>query len=739
MADQALAVQITAVDRFSAELSKFKQALEKTGVPVDKLGKATEKLKPSQGLATMGKAFGDIGTTARDAAEGLARIVPPLGMITGAASLAGMAKLVSAFGDWGTKLSNSAARVGVAVGDLQAFRNAARLAGVSGEAAAGGFRTLTDTIRDAAGGRNPEAIGWFRALGVSMTDASGHARSASDMLPELADKIAAIKNPSDQARVAVALFGGAGEEMLPFLRRGADGMRELQGEARRLGATNQAGVEAADRFRMSQERVQLAVEGLGYAVAARLAPALTPLLDKLADWVANHSGAIADAIGRIADGFVSWVQGGGLDRVGTMLDTIATTINTVVQAMGGWQTAGEAALAYFAGKWALGMLGTFAKVASAMPGAAAGAGQAASVAGKAGLAGAALAGGVAIGTNAGYWLEYALRGKEAADEHARNSLFAQTFGVGLPESARRGYVPSDAAAGQAVPGGTPGGALARDGTGAVPGIRSPSAAAAGSQQPALPRGEEDTRARQAIDYLTGQGWTRQQAEGITANLFKESGFREGAVGDGGHALGIAQWHEDRRAKLAAAGFKVEGASFLDQVKAVNFELTQGSEHYAGNMIRMAQNAGDAAAATSRYYERPGDQLGEMANRSRIGTEFDQRYGAAAGSSPRVAAGGQQQAAPIASPPAPPAAPVPSARAVPLPAAPAAPVPAAPAIPVPSASAGAQGAPGPNGRVAMHVQFSGAPAGTRMTASTEGDVSLSHQGLVDQAFPLLGGP
>ena len=686
MADQALAVQITAVDRFSAALTKFRDDLERSGVPVEKLAKAAKKLEPGAGLGAMGKAFGEISTRARGAADELARVVPPLAAISGAASLAGMAKLVGSFGDWGTRLGNQAARVGVTSDALQTFQNAARLAGVSSQAATGGLQALTDTLRDAAGGHNPQVLGWFRALGVSMTDASGRARSASELMPQLADKIATLKNPSDQARVAVALFGGAGEEMLPFLRRGAAGMRDLADTAKRYGVTNEAGVHAADAFRESQVRVQLAVEGLTNSVAERLAPALVPLLNRLADWTAQHAPAIAAALGRIADGFAAWVNGGGFDQTIAKLEGVASTVNTVVQALGGWDRVAEAAFGVMAvsrldgfAKGILGIAGGFGKAEGAASG----------LLGKMALLNAAL-------------LMWKASQPQTADDQ-RQARLDQDKALGGPgvrgwlgdrlfADPREQIGPLEAMIYRDMNRGGPGdhGSYPTDehhrpvrGQGGAP-ISTP---------------EKIAREKQAIDFFAGQGWTRPQAIGITANLVKESGLREDAVGDQGTAYGLAQLHENRRAALERAGFKVVGASFAEQLRGIQYELTQGAEQAAGRAIRMAGTAPVAAAATSRIYERPADADGEAADRARIAQAIELRD----------------------------LAPSPSV-----------PVPSAPPVAVPAPVA-AQGAPGPSGSVNVRIVHSGAPAGTRMTAAADGDVSLSTQGLVEQAFPLIGGP
>jgi hypothetical protein len=75
------------------------------------------------------------------------------------------------------------------------------------------LRTLSDTLTNAVAGRTPEAVVMMNTLDIARRDATGHARSVTDVLPDLAGRIAAIKNPALQARLATALLGAAGEQL----------------------------------------------------------------------------------------------------------------------------------------------------------------------------------------------------------------------------------------------------------------------------------------------------------------------------------------------------------------------------------------------------------------------------------------------------------------------------------------------------------------------------------------------
>lgn len=117
------------------------------------------------------------------------------------------------------------------------------------------------------------------------------------------------------------------------------------------------------------------------------------------------------------------------------------------------------------------------------------------------------------------------------------------------------------------------------------------------------KGENGT-AQKAMEYFMSRGWTREQAAGIVGNLQTESStFSTTAVGDGGKAVGIAQWHPDRQQRFKDIFKKdIRDASFEEQLAFVDYELNN-QEKVAGSKLREAKTADEAALIMDEYYER----------------------------------------------------------------------------------------------------------------------------------------
>ena len=112
-------------------------------------------------------------------------------------------------------------------------------------------------------------------------------------------------------------------------------------------------------------------------------------------------------------------------------------------------------------------------------------------------------------------------------------------------------------------------------------------------------------AKKAVEYFISKGWTPEQAAGIVGNLQAESGanLNTAALGDGGQAYGIAQWHPDRQAKFAKAfGKNIRQSSFEEQLAFVQWEL-DNDESKAASWLKRAKTADEAAWVFDKYYER----------------------------------------------------------------------------------------------------------------------------------------
>lgn len=242
MADQKAQVTITAVDQTKAAFNSAKKNFEDLKTTAD-------------GLAAK---FGSVGLAIAGVFEGIT--------IKGAIDAA-------------DELSKLSQRTGITIEELSALKLGAELSNVSMEDLATGLKKLAVNMAAAAGG-GKEAQATFDALGVKVTDTAGKVRSTDDVLGDLADKFASFKDGPVKAADAVAVFGKAGDRLIPFLNLGRDGIQKLREEAEKLGIVigGDLGKQAED-FNDNLTRLKAAAQGAKLALASELLPTLNSTLE----------------------------------------------------------------------------------------------------------------------------------------------------------------------------------------------------------------------------------------------------------------------------------------------------------------------------------------------------------------------------------------------------------------------------------------------------------------------------
>ena len=119
--------------------------------------------------------------------------------------------------------------------------------------------------------------------------------------------------------------------------------------------------------------------------------------------------------------------------------------------------------------------------------------------------------------------------------------------------------------------------------------------------------EQKDRAKQAMDYFTSQGWTPEQAAGIIGNLQQESSF-DPQAGKGTAHQGLAQWSAERQRDIEDHFHKaLMSMSYMEQLQAVQWELTEGKYKEVGKRLKQASASGQSARLINHAYEVPANE------------------------------------------------------------------------------------------------------------------------------------
>jgi hypothetical protein len=253
--------------------------------------------KVSKSMASLGRAAGAVGKKITSSFANVGKSL--LNLKAGFVALAGAAGIGYAIKksyEHIDTLGKTASKLGINVESLQKLRFAAEQAGLSQETLDMAMQRFTRRAAEAAKGTG-EAKDVLAQMGITLTNFSGKMKPAEELLGQVADKLAKVKDPAEQLRIAFKLFDSEGVAMVNMLGQGNEQLQAMMTQAQELGFvlsdSTVAGVERAnDAFNM----MTTAMGGVWNKLTASLAPALEKFGLWWAHWVGAFSKSIQPAI-----------------------------------------------------------------------------------------------------------------------------------------------------------------------------------------------------------------------------------------------------------------------------------------------------------------------------------------------------------------------------------------------------------------------------------------------------------
>ncbi len=187
--------------------------------------------------------------SARTAMESLREHAGKLAAALGVGMFAAMLKESLSAADHMGKMAQS---VGVSVESLSRLSLSAKLSDVDMDSLAKSMGKLDKNIVEASQGTGMAASA-FDYLGIHVRDAHGHLKNSDEVMKEVADKFAGLQDGAGKTTLSMAIFGKAGQEMIPMLNKGSGELKQNAEMAEKLGLalstqTAAAAEEVNDRF-----------------------------------------------------------------------------------------------------------------------------------------------------------------------------------------------------------------------------------------------------------------------------------------------------------------------------------------------------------------------------------------------------------------------------------------------------------------------------------------------------------
>lgn len=240
---------------------------------------------------------------------------------------------------------------GIAVDQLSRTQYALQASGVEAGALDNTIKKLNLSIAEAAGNAKSASAVGFRQMGVDIRTTAGQLKSADQVLLDIADRFKTYADGANKGAIAQEYFGKTGDQLIPFLNQGADGIQRLQEESDRLGNTLDLNTaRAAEEFNDRLARLGTTLfNGIGNRIAKELLPVLNSLGKR---WEENGRGAeVLDQLARqLATGLKLLVSAGTIvgnvfGAIGRAVGAVAAAIVQVLQ--GNFSEAGDIIEAYY--------------------------------------------------------------------------------------------------------------------------------------------------------------------------------------------------------------------------------------------------------------------------------------------------------------------------------------------------------------------------------------------------------
>jgi hypothetical protein len=362
-------VTYTVVDNATKQIEAINRRITQMRAPLDRLSRQVSRFVDVSGLGKVAQGFEWIARAAGSVLRTLATIVPVMGAITGAASIAGMVKLVNSYAAWSRELVQTATNVGLTTDELQRFQDATALAGGNAADMTEALKTLHTAAANARVGlASPEQIQWFNRLNIQWNNSAGRLRSMADLLPEVARKIGQIRDPADRARASAALLGDENAKLLNTFRQSSKSLDGWLIDVQRYQELTDAQKQTLQRFAEAQGRLGVTFDRLGAQLAVVLAQRFEPLMQRFADFVDTHTPQIIAAVDRVATKFAAWLGAINWSDVETGIDRLLAGLQSVIDNLDTIKTVAEVVAGLFILKWGVNIVTAVAAVTSAIGG-----------------------------------------------------------------------------------------------------------------------------------------------------------------------------------------------------------------------------------------------------------------------------------------------------------------------------------------------------------------------------------
>lgn len=179
------------------------------------------------------------------------------------------------------KLGLLADKLGMDVAEIDAWSAAVENAGGSAEAFQGTLKSFNDKLRNAALVGGGAGIEWLYYMGISAVNAEGKLKNLTEVLPDLADKVAGMSKTKSTYMLQQL---GLDEGTIRLVQKGRKSVEELVG-AMKLFAYSKKDAETAREFNSAMNLLGKGTQSVANLIFSQLTPVVTQLANEFVKFI----------------------------------------------------------------------------------------------------------------------------------------------------------------------------------------------------------------------------------------------------------------------------------------------------------------------------------------------------------------------------------------------------------------------------------------------------------------------
>lgn len=228
-----------------------------------------------QQIQNVGDKMKTVGDKVTDVGKKLAPVSGAAAAIGGGLIKLGYNAITSA-----DQLNTLSKQTGISTDELQKMQYAADLVDVSVEDITGALRKMKSKM--------DPANKTFQELGVSVTNADGSLRSATDVFYDSINALSGIENETERDRVAMQLFGKSSDSLAGIIDDGGAALKAYGEEAENLGLIlDEDTISSLNDTNDAVDKMKATVSATLGQVGADVAEVLGPAVEKVGEWISG--------------------------------------------------------------------------------------------------------------------------------------------------------------------------------------------------------------------------------------------------------------------------------------------------------------------------------------------------------------------------------------------------------------------------------------------------------------------